>query len=131
MRQAGFVMHKAGQRGMAVFNSNLADLGFDVRQYGVLSVLAEGSCSQVALSEAVRVDRTSIVQLIDELEAKGLVKRTVNRTDRRAHLVKITRKGRAAVLAADARAQDADAEFLQPLTSREKGNLLLLLKKLV
>ncbi len=131
MKRAGFLIHKAGQRGLQVFNASLASLGINVKHYGVLSVLVEGPCSQVALADALQVDRTSMVQLLDELEAKNLVKRTVDPHDRRAHLLKVTKQGRKMVESSDDHTKEGDERFLEPLTSAEREQLYVLLLKLL
>ena len=124
-------MHKAGQRGLVVVNERLADLDLDVKHYSVLSALREQASSQVALSEALRIDRTTVVQLIDDLEKKQLVRRTVNPLDRRAHMLKITKPGRQLTICAERQAILGDETFLAPLKRGEREQLKALLIRLL
>jgi DNA-binding MarR family transcriptional regulator len=46
-----------------------------------------GSLSQQAIGERLRIDRTTMVALIDDLERGGYVKRERNPHDRRAYVI--------------------------------------------
>src|SRR5262245_42700820 len=60
-------------------------------QYGALSDLSdEPDIDQNGLAARLGIDRTSVGQLIDQLEKKGLVERQVSGTDRRAKLLRLT-----------------------------------------
>jgi DNA-binding MarR family transcriptional regulator len=63
-------------------------------QYAVLNYLiTEPDIDQIGLAVRIGIDRTSVGQLVDQLEAKGLVERRVNGVDRRARLLRLTRAG--------------------------------------
>ena len=64
----------------------------------MLSTLeAVGPCSQQQLVEALHVNRSMMVKLIDGLEARGLVERRRNPDDRRSYALYPTAAGRAAL----------------------------------
>jgi DNA-binding MarR family transcriptional regulator len=70
-----------------------------------------------------------MVYLLDELEDRGLVRRTRNPEDRRAFLVRLTRAGeQLRQRAAGGLAEQADV-LLQPLSSAERRQLIELLAK--
>src|SRR5689334_11190383 len=72
-----------------------AEQGLGVGQQLVLKMLAAvGSCSQQTLSEELRIDRSVMVSIADDLERSGLVRRERNSNDRRAYAVSITEAGR-------------------------------------
>ena len=50
--------------------------------------------SQQTLSEALGIDRNNVSVIVDKLEARGLLKRSVNGADRRAREVYITPQGK-------------------------------------
>jgi DNA-binding MarR family transcriptional regulator len=63
-------------------------------QYAVLANLnEEPDVDQSAIGARIGVDRNTASVLIDELEKRGLVKRSVNGADRRARLVRLTPRG--------------------------------------
>src|SRR5688572_24359101 len=67
-----------------------------IRHFGCLSVIAdEGPLSQAYLATLMRVDRTTMVAIVDELEAAGLIDRRRNPDDRRAYALEATKAGRA------------------------------------
>lgn len=57
-------------------------------------ILSEGPLSQQALGQRMGVDRSTIVTLVDDLEAAGLVERRRNPADRRAYALQATAAGR-------------------------------------
>jgi DNA-binding MarR family transcriptional regulator len=67
--------------------------------------------TQAALGEALRIDRTTMVALIDELEARGYVQRKRHPDDRRAFLVHPTKAGLAATVAAFRFSTSSNAGF--------------------
>jgi DNA-binding MarR family transcriptional regulator len=57
--------------------------------------------SMSELADTLGIDRPNATVLVDDLEARGLVRRTPHPTDRRAKLVEATRKGKALARRAD------------------------------
>ncbi len=71
-------------------------------QYRVLAFLSEvDSAAASMLARRLEVSRPSITSLIDGLVARGLVERRPSDDDRRRVEHRLTRKGEAALLAAD------------------------------
>ncbi|RVU19727.1 MarR family winged helix-turn-helix transcriptional regulator [Methylobacterium oryzihabitans] len=82
----------------------LADAG--MRIHGVSDATAlplvtigrlDGEPRQSAVAEAVGIEGPSLVRLLDQLEAAGLVTRREDPADRRAKVLSLTAEGRAAV----------------------------------
>jgi len=106
--------------------------GFGVGQHLVLKMLAVvGPCSQQTLSEELRIDRSVMVGIADDLERSGLVRRERNPNDRRAYAVSITNPGRKALT----KAENTTPAFLDRtfanLTPTERRQLTALLGKLL
>lgn len=69
-------------------------------QFGVLEALWHlGPMPQARLCEKLLVSGSNLTTVIDNLEKRGLVRRDDNPDDRRAHLVRLSEKGRALVAA--------------------------------
>ena len=64
----GALLVMAARTGQDLATRRLAPMGLNVRLCGVLNLLAEGPISQQELGEQLGIDRTTIVELIDELE---------------------------------------------------------------
>ena len=91
----GFLLHKVHQRAFAEFRHLLEPTELTPPQFGVLALLyRQDGQSQAALCERGAVDPNTMVGIVDRLEAAGLVRRRRDPKDRRAHLVRITAKGR-------------------------------------
>jgi long-chain acyl-CoA synthetase len=79
----------------------LAEVDLTLPQYRVLSILAEGSAAASGLAERLAVRRPSITALIDGLEARGLVDRRQEDSDRRRVALRLTDAGARTVAEAD------------------------------
>jgi len=109
----------------------LAEIALCARQVGILTMVTElEPMTQKALADALRIDRTTMVALLDDLEAKGYVARQRHPRDRRAFLVHPTGPGRAAKIDAVRILDEQQQRFLAPLTPAERGQLAILLKRL-
>lgn len=63
------------------------------RHYSLLIVLHnKPDCNQKCLTEILRIDKASLVRVIDHLSKKGYVKRVINPSDRREHYIRLTPK---------------------------------------
>lgn len=121
----------AARTGQELAGRRLAPMGLSVKLCGVLNLLAEGPISQQALGEQLGIDRTTVVELIDELEQQGVVVRRRNPADRRSYALTLTPKGRTVQKRA-ARVFDAAAdEFFDALGPTERQALLGMLRRLI
>ena len=117
----GFLLNKAAQNARETFDQLLAPLKFRSRHFGLLSVLNEsGPITQQDAGALMRVDRSTMVLLVDELERLALVERCEHPTDRRAHALYLTAKGRKAREKAARIAGKMHAQFLKPLSAQER-----------
>lgn len=111
---------------------HLASSGINVRELGVLLLLDDrepGSQQQAA--ERLGVDRTSMVALLDGLEAKSLVVRRADAADRRRNVVEITDTGRATLKQATRASDEAERELLSVLDDADAARLRELLDQVV
>ena len=77
-------------------------LGVSWTRVLALRRLAAEPMTQRALAERLVADPPYVTLIVDDLEARGLARRTPHPTDRRAKLVTLTAAGRAAAARADA-----------------------------
>jgi DNA-binding MarR family transcriptional regulator len=90
---------RAQQVLMARLNELLRPLGLTFPRYEALMLLSftrEGALPLGKIGERLQVHRTSVTNIVDKLEADGLVRRVPHASDRRATLAEITAAGRAA-----------------------------------
>jgi len=126
-----FLLFRASQASLSLANHMLADIGLCARQAGILTMVTElEPKTQKALADALGIDRTTMVALLDDLEDKGFVARQRHPRDRRAFLVHPTDSGRAAKVAAVRILDEQQRRFLAPLTPAERRQLAALLTRL-
>jgi DNA-binding MarR family transcriptional regulator len=87
--------------------------------------------SQQAIGEALRIDRTTMVSLIDTLERFGLVRRERNPADRRAYSIRLTAEGHRLQARAEQELDVAAAAFFAPLSAKEQATLRNQLARLI
>lgn len=114
------------------FSARLEQLAITTRMWGALNVLdAEGAITQQKLGQCTGIDPSSMVSTVDDLEAAGLVERRRHPSDRRAHALHITDKGRATLSRGRQLAAAAQDDLLAPLSREEREQLHKLLLRLV
>jgi len=75
--------------------------GMNLWGYTVLMAVVEAPArTQLALAQAVSVDKSKLVVILDELESAGLVLRRPDPVDRRARIIEVTPQGSLALKAA-------------------------------
>ena len=126
-----FLLYRAAEVSHALANQMLARVGLTARQVGILTLVTElEPTTQKALSDMLRIDRTTMVTLIDDLENRGYVVRRRHPRDRRAFLVHPTDSGRAAQREGVAILDEQQERFLAPLSPAERRQLGALVKRL-
>lgn len=123
----GRLGHALG-RGM---RSALEATGLDPRQYLLLGAVAtHPGWSQQAVGSTLHIPASRMVDLVDGLERRGLVKRVANPGDRRAHALSLTAAGRRMVRAGRAATDAYDREVTAGLSPTERAALVGLLQRL-
>ena len=126
-----FLLYRSAEASHVLANSMLSELGLTARQVGILTLITErASMTQKQLGAELQIDRTVMVDLIDQMESKGLVERCRNPLDRRAFLIQPTAAGRKAKEAAIAVLDRQQELFLEPLAEEERRLLAGMLNRL-
>jgi DNA-binding MarR family transcriptional regulator len=127
-----FLLYKASQLSHSLANEMLSDLGLNARHTGILTLVTEFEpMTQKALADALAIDRSTMVSLLDDLEDRGYVTRRRHPADRRAFLVHPTESGRIVKAAAVRVLDEQQRLFMAPLTGAERKQLADLLKRLI
>ena len=127
----GFLLGKAAQQGADLAERALRPLALKARHYGVLVSLEDrGPLAQHELGQLLRIDRTTMVAVIDHLERLGFVVRGLHPVDRRTYQVQLTTAGQAALERARGAVASADAALVDRLSAKERAQLVMLLQKL-
>lgn len=127
----GFVLHWVADLGEQFFTNTVAPLGLRPNQVVILQLLAsEGPIVQARLSDKLRVDKATMVTLLNELESQGLIERQPHRCDRRAFEVHILEAGLQRLQEAEKVSIAATKHFFGALTPTEQQTLHDLLSRL-
>jgi DNA-binding MarR family transcriptional regulator len=123
---------RAQQVLMARLNELLGPHGLTFPRYEALMLLSftrTGALALGKIGERLQVHRTSVTNIIDKLEADGLVRRVPHSEDRRATLAEITDAGRAVAKAAT-EVLNAEAFGIGALPERDLERLTAILRAL-
>jgi DNA-binding MarR family transcriptional regulator len=105
-------------------------LGMTLRHFVTLSYLRDHpSAPQQDLGDALCIDASNLVLLLNEVESAGLAERRRDPSDRRRHLVRLTPAGEHALVAAERAQEGIEAEILHTLSTEERATLRRLLAR--
>jgi DNA-binding MarR family transcriptional regulator len=131
LESSGFLLARLGLGFKARALAKLDQAGFEPFGYGVLAIANEGARqTQATIAEALMLDPSRLVALLDSLEEHGLIERKRDPDDRRRHLVSITADGKRKLAKLRAIVKELEDEFLAPLDADERKTLHELLRRL-
>ncbi|WP_237217349.1 MarR family winged helix-turn-helix transcriptional regulator [Falsiroseomonas oryziterrae] len=126
------LVRRLQQIGAALLAETLRPHGLFGLEYGVLATLAEEpGIDQRRLAEAMGVDRNSAGQMVEALEARGLLTREVDPADRRARVLRLTASGVALRNAVRPAMLSVNARLVEPLPQAERDAFLSMLLRVV
>jgi len=106
--------------------------GLRPRHLIALKLLSEdGPASQQGLTEALRLDPSNVVGLLNELEERELITRRRDPADRRRHIVEMSPRGEEELCRAYTRIRLVEDDLLSALSAEEKATLYHLLVRAV
>lgn len=126
-----FLLRAAARKSAEVAEEALEPLGITARQLGILELIVTRGCmTQQAVGQLLKLDRTTVVQVVDALEEGGWLVRNVDPLDRRCHALTVTPTGKEILKKGSNRMEKAEEKFLASLTETEREQLKSMLAKL-
>jgi len=116
----------------ARLDARLEPLGLSLAKLGLLDRLVDAGAPVPlgTLAEMQACVRSNITQLVDRLEAAGLVRRIEDPDDRRLKRAELTDEGRAKHAAGARAVGEFERELFSALSAEKRGRLLELLRAL-
>jgi len=111
------------------FREALSEVAIEPRHFALLRAIGTESSSQQFLAEKLHIPASSMVALLDQLEARGLVGRQHDPSDRRVRIVEMTATGRELLVQAMERAIGIEQLVSGDLGSDEREQLIRLLQR--
>jgi DNA-binding MarR family transcriptional regulator len=127
--RTGFLISRASHRYHAHVDTALAPLG--IRLFATLARLGEGVVSQRELADRLHVSTPVVVEIVDDLEARGLLERRRADADRRLNELHVTAAGRDVLHTGLQTLTAAHEDLARPIGEAGDRELRSLLKKLL
>ncbi|MCW2495915.1 MarR family winged helix-turn-helix transcriptional regulator [Jatrophihabitans sp.] len=125
------VLFKLGNWVQASIDAVLAPEGLKSRHYSTMSVLRDkGPWAQHAVADKLRIDKATMVAIINELEQRGFVGRERDPADRRHYTIWVTPEGLAWLTDAEKLISAVEDDVFSPLSAAERRTLLKLMNAL-
>jgi len=125
------VLHVASSLEARV-EARLAEVGLSLPKLAALHQLAQAGDSLPLgqLAERLACVKSNVTQLVDRLEADGLVTRAADPSDRRSRLAMLTETGKTAYARGITIQQQSEREIFSALSREESSTLHTLLSKI-
>ena len=131
-RKPGHLIRRLQQIAVALFMLETERLDLTPIQYASLAAIAAvPALDATRLSTLVALDRATLAQVLERLEAKRFIVRVGSKEDRRIKRLAVTPKGRRVLAAAEPGVRRAQRRILQPLKARERAAFMRMLEHLV
>jgi MarR family transcriptional regulator, 2-MHQ and catechol-resistance regulon repressor len=125
------VMSRALRSVQAHLERQVEQHGLNLTEFAVLEVLLHRQSLRIGeIGDRVLLTTGSMTYVIDKLERRGLLKRVMCDTDRRAIYAELTEEGRALIEVVFPEHAETIRNLMEGLTLQEKEQTTMLLKRL-
>ena len=127
----GFLLRRAHQLAVGLFEEECRELSLTPPQYGVLMIVAHASgCDQATVARGLGFDRVTTLRIVRGLQVRGLVAREPCTDDGRRLQLTLTVAGTATLARGSELAAGVSERLMAPLDGKERAQLQALLRKL-
>lgn len=128
----GHAIRRLQQIAAAIFMQEAAESGTTPVQYAALHTLgAQPGIDQRTLAQLVSLDTSTIAGVVDRLEARGLLTRSLSAQDRRVRLLHLTPEGEALLAQLAPLMLRAQERILDPLPAAEREAFMRMVQTVV
>ena len=113
------------------FAASIREADISLGLFGILVIIeANGGLKQTELAEAVHLDRSSLVPVLDKLEQRGLVERRPSESERRVKGLWLTASGATMLNRLKRQVQEHEARVGARLSPTETRQLIAMLRRI-
>ncbi|WP_189051671.1 MarR family winged helix-turn-helix transcriptional regulator [Aliidongia dinghuensis] len=128
----GYALRRAQLAVFKEFQARFEAINIRPSQFGILTVIARNpGIKQTQVSEALYIKRANLVRLLDELEARDLIRRDASVHDRRSHSLNLTAYGTLFVAQMEEIHRQLEDHLADLLGKEAKASLLKMLHLLI
>lgn len=128
----GYLFRRMQQIAVAIFVEECSEFDLTPVQYAALvAIRTHPGIDATRLSAVIAFDRSTLGNVIERLEAKGLIERKPAAQDKRVKLLHLTKTGALLLRDIMPAVDRAQARMLQPLKPADRKSLMMLLSQLV
>jgi DNA-binding MarR family transcriptional regulator len=125
----GFLVRLLDTRVHVLYEQLTAQNDITPRQFGVLLILhQQGTLTLTELAGHIRVDRSTLGEMINRMAKRSLISKRNNRGDRRSAEVSLTPAGKSALLANVSGAAQLQGALLAPLPAEDRAHFMRCMK---
>lgn len=123
----GHLARRTQQIAVALYMNEVAELNLTPVQFSALqSIYDQSGIDQKTLADRIAYDTSTIGGVLDRLELRGLVKRTISAHDARVRTLSVTPEGVKLLNSALPRVRKAQQLILSPLSAIEQAEFMRL-----
>lgn len=131
-QKPGHLIRRAQQIAVSIFLEECAPVDLTPVQYAALVAVRENpGIDATRLSALVAFDRSTLGNVLERMEAKGLIERSGSREDKRVKVLHLSPKGDLALKEAEPLARRAQERILAPLAPADREIFMRMLSQLV
>lgn len=127
----GYVLRRAQVAVFRDFFSAFEPYDIKPAQYSILTIIERNpGLKQTQVADALGIQRTNFVAMIDELEARGLLRRDESPGDRRSYALVLTAQGEALIPKLHATSEKHEARIVEALGVKQRREIAAALSAL-
>jgi MarR family transcriptional regulator, lower aerobic nicotinate degradation pathway regulator len=131
-RLPGHGIRRLHQIAVAVFLQETEAHGITPVQFAALQAVVNApGTDQRTLAASIGLDTSTVAGVVDRLEARGLLQRSLSPADKRVRLLSLTAEGESVLQALVPYMQRAQQRMLAPLPKAERAEFMRMLQVLV
>lgn len=128
---AGYNIRRAEMHMSQAFERALAAIPLRAPEFSTLLLVAGNSqATQADIAEALSIHRPNMVGIVERLERRGLLQRTVYEQDRRNHVLALTAKGVTLLAEAQRLVHKLERDVTRCWNAEERAQMIDLLRRL-